>query len=163
MSVKQSTMKTWWFKNHWIYIHTVFHYNEPFVHLKGTMNDKRFFIEPYMPIKNLYTYTLLQSGIDKSTNLWSLSKNSFNIKICVYDSQTVIFDVLPNERMLTLTRERDWTESLGSVIAMFPREAAGTRYKLLSAWRSWKVHLSDHKHSGQGKHGVLYRQKYRHT
>lgn len=90
MSVKQSTMKTWWFKNHWIYIHTVFHYNEPFVHLKGTMNDKRFFIEPYMPIKNLYTYTLLQSGIDKSTNLWSLSKNSFNIQ-SVYTIHELLF------------------------------------------------------------------------
>lgn len=85
-----------------------------------------------------------------------------------FSKRSGILDVLPNARTLTLTREGNWTESLVTVFAMFPREAAGTRDKLLSAWSSCKIHLSDHKHLGQGKHGAVYRQgqeekKYRHT
>lgn len=70
---------------------------------------------------------------------------------------TFILDVLPIERMLTLTRQGNWTESLVTVFAVFPREAAGTRDKLLSAWSSCKIHPLDHKHLGQGKHGAVYR------
>lgn len=58
----------------------------------------------------------------------------------------------------TLTRQGNWTESLVTVFAVFPREAAGTRDKLLSAWSSCKIHPLDHKHLGQGKHGAVYRQ-----
>lgn len=75
-------------------------------------------------------------------------------------------DVLPIERMLTLTRPGNRTESLVTAFAVFPRVVAGTRDKLLSAWSSCKIHPLDHKHLGQGKHGAVYRQgqeRNRHT
>lgn len=102
-----------------------------------------------MPIKNL------QSDIDKSTNYIFKSTNQHSFFLSL-SKRSGILDVLPNARTLTLTREGNWTESL--VTAMFPREADGTRDKLLSAWSSCKIHLSDHKHLGQGKHGSVYRQ-----